>query len=165
MNKPVKKLVVYNVVQQTGRYNKDFIYIIRVYHTTEAYSIIHQTFDDFFDFHMSLIAQFPEDAGVASTTVGGGRESVRIIPEFPSQMMFVSEAVAKMRMAQLQAYSMVILSGVIGLPYRISRSPYVMKFFRQDGRGAMSLIASSSSMNEKSVEGEAAATPVSVGIW
>ncbi|ORY50338.1 Phox-like protein [Rhizoclosmatium globosum] len=127
MNKPVKRLVVQNVVQHTGRYYKDYIYIVRVYHSVGAYSIIHQTFDDFFDFHMSLIAQFPEDAGVQSAI--SGKQSVRIIPEFPPQMMFVSEAVAKLRMQQLQSYSM----GIISLPARISRSPYVMKFFRWMG--------------------------------
>ncbi|KAJ3025461.1 UNVERIFIED_CONTAM: Myosin 10A, isoform D [Siphonaria sp. JEL0065] len=86
MNKPVKKVVVSNVVQQTGKFNKDF------------------TFEDFFDFHMSLVAQFPEDAGVQSPN---GSVPARIIPEFPPQMMFVSEAVAKLRMSQLQSYAMV----------------------------------------------------------
>ncbi|KAJ3070680.1 Myosin 10A, isoform D [Podochytrium sp. JEL0797] len=160
MNKPVKKLVFENVVQQTGRHCKDFIYIIRVYHNSGTYSVIHQTFEDFVDFHMSLVAQFPEDAGVQSVLAGSGVPATRIIPELPPQMMFVSEAVAKLRINQLQAYS----KSVLALPVRISRSPYVMKFFRLDGKSARSMLATNP--NEKTKENQAGGEniPISVGI-
>ncbi|KAJ3244838.1 Rho guanine nucleotide exchange factor 4 [Chytriomyces hyalinus] len=150
MNKPVRKLVFHSVVQKTGRNAKDFIYVIRVYHQTGQYSVIHHTFDDLFEFHTHLVAEFPDDAGVTSG-------SVRILPEFPPQMMFVSEAVARIRLSLLQQYAAVVVS----LPVRISRSPYVMRFFRMDGRHAAMLMAPSQTGDGIARDG----VPVTVGIW
>ncbi|KAJ3410974.1 Myosin 10A, isoform D [Chytridiales sp. JEL 0842] len=135
-NKPVKKATIIDVkrMSSNGTQSKDYVYILRVAYVGTAdntYSLVHHTFDDFFDFHLQLIGHFPEEAGLHLHQTS---ESARIIPELPAQMMFVSETVAKSRTGALQEY----VSGLIALPFKVSRSPVVMQFFRQDGKHAMS---------------------------
>ncbi|KAJ3334259.1 Myosin 10A, isoform D [Blyttiomyces sp. JEL0837] len=146
-NKPIKRVMVAEVLKQSGQKqgSKDYIYSIRVFYVGPAavettYSIIYHTFEDFVDFHLQLIGHFPEEAGLqlrpSLPNQTGDNAPQRIIPELPGQMMFVSEAVAKARIGLLQEYA----KAVIALPQKISRSPVVMQFFRQDGKKAGALV-------------------------
>lgn len=69
-------------------------------------ALVQKTFDEYFDFHIQLIGHFPEEAGLRLGNSTSNSPS-RIIPELPGQMMFVSESVAKARIAQLQDYTRV----------------------------------------------------------
>ncbi|KAI8847553.1 Phox homologous domain-containing protein [Chytridium lagenaria] len=137
VNKPVKKAIILDVVKKAGKQCKDFVYSTRVQYVgigENNTAVIHHTFEDFFDFHVQLLGHFPEEAGLQirrySTESDGDSVSSqgtgRIIPEMPCQMMFVSEAVAKARIGQLQEY----IQAIISLPPKISRSPITMQFFR-----------------------------------
>ncbi|TPX67259.1 hypothetical protein SpCBS45565_g03905 [Spizellomyces sp. 'palustris'] len=159
-NKPVRKATIIDVIRQQppaasrSATGKDYVYLIDVFHVgvfDDQHMTIRHTYDDFFDFHMQLIGHFPEEAGVRVGLMQkdstGELESMpgawsegprRIIPELPGQMMFVSEAAAKGRMAQLQDYIQCILA----LPSKISRSPVTMNFFRNDGKHVIALTSS-----------------------
>ncbi|KAI8909962.1 hypothetical protein DFJ77DRAFT_433167 [Powellomyces hirtus] len=151
-NKPVRRAHIADVTRAA---TKDYVYHIQVFHSDgpEPDSSIHHTYDDFFDLHMQLIGHFPEEAGVggsaaharadsADVDMPGGWNSAaaavtskakRIIPELPGQMMFVSEAAAKARIAGLQSY----IQAILALPPKIARSPVTMSFFRADGKHAL----------------------------
>ncbi|KAJ3086942.1 Myosin 10A, isoform D [Quaeritorhiza haematococci] len=123
VNKPVKNASFLEVVRQTGGAARDY-----------------------------LLGHFPEEAGLrlksfnndSTTSTANGDAPKRIIPELPGQMMFVSEAVAKTRMSQLQEYARAILA----LPPKISRSPVVMNFFRVDGKNAITLMTGGGNSSE-----------------
>ncbi|KAJ3194523.1 Myosin 10A, isoform D [Irineochytrium annulatum] len=117
-NKPVRKVVMMDVerravggavASQQGTMKDVFVYSMAVQFvqpSSEArgYCMIKHTFEDFFDLHMQLLAHFPVEAGMPVQETNAPEDSYRIIPELPGQMMFVSEAVAKSRMTQLQEY-------------------------------------------------------------
>ncbi|KAI8916449.1 hypothetical protein BC831DRAFT_499483 [Entophlyctis helioformis] len=154
INKPVKAAKILDILRGTGAGPKAYTYSIAVTHIglpdSQPPTLIQRTFDNFFDLHLQLVGHFPEAAGIstgaevirATTTTattaaaspasgaGGGQAGQppvkRILPELPGQMMFVSEAAARARTVQLQAYLDVLLT----LPPKISRSPVVLKFFR-----------------------------------
>ncbi|KAJ3216189.1 Myosin 10A, isoform D [Dinochytrium kinnereticum] len=144
VNKPVKKAIITDVTKKSGKQSKDFVYSIRVQYVgigDNNSAVIHHTFEDFFDFHLQLLGHFPEEAGLQIRRFSSEGESEsplssnRIIPELPCQMMFVSEAVAKTRIGQLQEY----IQAITTLPPKISRSPITMQFFRLDGKHAQAL--------------------------
>ncbi|KAI8822521.1 PX domain-containing protein [Fimicolochytrium jonesii] len=154
--KPVRKALITDVVKpggssKGGATGKDYVYHVQVFYVSvpdDQTTTIRQTYEDFFDLHMQLIGHFPEEAGVRVAPMrsrgdstseveampGGWSEGPkRIIPELPGQMMFVSEAAAKGRMAQLQSY----IQAILALPPKISRSPVTLAFFRNDGKNAL----------------------------
>jgi hypothetical protein len=61
---------------------------------------ISRSYDDFFEFHLQLIGNFPGEAGV--TVCGVVQE--RIIPDLPGQLMYVSDKAARDRIPLLQEY-------------------------------------------------------------
>ncbi|KAH6583550.1 hypothetical protein BASA61_007950 [Batrachochytrium salamandrivorans] len=134
INKPVKEAKIIDLKRGPGSGVKSFLYVMSIsyigmpdLHTGS----VSQSFDTFFDLHLQLVGHFPEAAGISTgaeviRASGGKSDAKRILPELPGQMMFVSEAVARGRIAQLQQYLDVLLS----LPSKISRSPVVLKFFR-----------------------------------
>ncbi len=81
------------------------VYVIEVDRgLSDIYNIRH-TYDDFFDLHLQLIGNFPEEAGVSvGFSRNSGSVTRRIIPDLPAQMMFVSEAIARNRIPRLQEY-------------------------------------------------------------
>ncbi|KAL2914974.1 hypothetical protein HK105_205518 [Polyrhizophydium stewartii] len=143
VNKPVRRCKIVDVTRGPGSGSKSFYYTIHLNYIglpDTHTAAITQTFDAFFDLHLQLIGHFPEAAGITTgaeiVRVVPGQPSTtttaevkRILPELPGQMMFVSEAVARNRIVQLQSYLDVLLS----LPPKISRSPVVLKFFRGNG--------------------------------
>ncbi|KAJ3189570.1 Myosin 10A, isoform D [Irineochytrium annulatum] len=112
VNKPIKHAQVVDVARKSKKDLKDFVYTLRVQYIgatdPKGFSLIHHTYEDFFDLHLNLLGHFPEEAGTQIRNDGEGTTITtttnRIIPELPGQMMFVSEAVAKSRMATLQGY-------------------------------------------------------------
>lgn len=139
VSKPIKEAVISNVFKRSNAASgKDYVYAIDVIQVGNAgYFTIEQAYDDFFEFHMQLIGHFPQEGGV-SLSVNNGSSSQRIIPELPGQMMFVSEASARGRVPLLQEY----ISQVLKLPPKISRSPAVLGFFKENGKLANQLLKS-----------------------
>ncbi|KAI8895110.1 hypothetical protein BC833DRAFT_602380 [Globomyces pollinis-pini] len=124
ISKPVKKATITEMQRKVNI----FSYKINVqYLNVIEPSTITHTFEDFFDLHLQLLGHFPEAAGIKTSEVVGQKANVRILPELPAQMMFVSEVVAQGRMSQLQTYIDILLN----LPPKISRSPVVLKFFKE----------------------------------
>ena len=58
------------------------------------------------------------------------------IPSLPVQRIFISEGSAQDRIGPLQKY----IRSIIALPHKISRSPLVLKFLKEDGRQAKLLL-------------------------
>ncbi|KAJ3118691.1 Rho guanine nucleotide exchange factor 4 [Phlyctochytrium bullatum] len=154
VNKPVKKAVIYDVKKKGNPNSKDYVYSMRVHYAGPGPASantgeVHHTFEDYFDMHLQLIGHFPEEAGLSlrkfarpesgseEKETGAAQASTRIIPELPCQMMFVSEAVAKARIGQLQDY----INAILALPPKISRSPITMQFLRIDGKHAQALLS------------------------
>eukprot|EP00842_Homolaphlyctis_polyrhiza_P004851 jgi/Hompol1/5367/HPOL_004431-RA len=112
ISKPVKQAKIVDLVRGQGAGAKSFLYNILVVYIgmPETQPImITQSFDAFFDLHLQLVGHFPEAAGIATgaeviRTPAGQPVVKRILPELPAQMMFVSEAVARNRIVELQAY-------------------------------------------------------------
>ncbi|KAJ3199483.1 Myosin 10A, isoform D [Entophlyctis luteolus] len=102
VNKPVSRVIINNVFRPAGQRQTDFIYVVHIFYNEDnsKFAVVHHTFEDFFDLHVALIAEFPSDSGI-------GENSHRIIPHFPSQMMFVNSAVAMQRLGLLQSYGSV----------------------------------------------------------
>ncbi|KAJ3260020.1 Rho guanine nucleotide exchange factor 4 [Boothiomyces macroporosus] len=119
VNRPVKRATVLEVLKNNGTHQ--YTYKIQITYISQGDpTIVYHTFDDFFDLHLQLIGHFPDAAGIKTAD---NVSTQRILPELPAQMMFVSEAVAQARILQLQT--------LISLPPKISRSPTVLKFFRE----------------------------------
>ena len=126
INTPIKRVEILDVFRQANT-KKDYIYVIQVIRQSQT-KIIFCTFEDFFDFHMQLLGHFPEESGMK------GHE--RIIPDLPSQIMFVSESLAIARIKMLQEY----LDAVLSLPFKISRSFVVFSFLKEDGKRIASFL-------------------------
>ncbi|KAG4093594.1 hypothetical protein H8356DRAFT_999970 [Neocallimastix lanati (nom. inval.)] len=137
INKPVNDAKIVDVENVSFESSKKYVYIIEVDRGNSDISIIHHTYDDFFDLHLQLIGNFPEEAGVSIgfNKNNNGKISRRIIPDLPAQMMFVSEAIARSRITRLQEY----INTILKLPGKISKHPLVMNFFKADGKWSASV--------------------------
>ncbi|KAI8807074.1 Phox homologous domain-containing protein [Cladochytrium replicatum] len=139
LNKPVRSVVISECFRKNHGSAKDYIYVMDVTYITSETNEIRHTYEDFFDFHLQLIGHFPEEAGVRIGLLrhDSPQESTkRLIPQLPGQIMFVTDAVAKSRISPLQEY----LKAVLVLPPKISRSPWVLSFFRTNGKNAAAAI-------------------------
>jgi hypothetical protein len=138
ISKPVNSATIIGVENVIIDSLKKYVYIIQVDRGPTDISIVHHTYDDFFDLHLQLIGNFPEEAGVSIgffNKNNTNKVTRRIIPDLPAQMMFVSEAIAKSRVMGLQEY----INTILKLPGKISKHPLVMNFFKMDGKWSASV--------------------------
>lgn len=124
VNKPTKSAMIVDVLK-AGK--NSYVYVLEVERVGDtARAKIYNTFEDFFDLHLQLLGHFPVEAGAAaSSNVVRSPNDKRIIPDLPSQMMFVTYEVARTRGVALQTY----IDAILTLPAKISRSPVVNAFF------------------------------------
>ncbi|ORX44302.1 hypothetical protein BCR36DRAFT_127473 [Piromyces finnis] len=137
INRPVNNAKIVDVKNICIDSTKKYVYAIEVDRGLSDISTVHHTYDDFFDLHLQLIGNFPEEAGVSLGFSNKNSNSVsrRIIPDLPAQMMFVSEATARNRISGLQEY----INTILHLPGKISKHPLVMNFFKTDGKWSASV--------------------------
>lgn len=120
-------------------YSIEVEYVYKCGKTIEA--AIYRTYENFFDLHLNLIGTFAIDAGVTSPLhnrhtedssdtghLGPLRKNPadRLLPPLPCQMMVVTCETARMRIPLLQRY----IDSLLSLPSKVSRSPYVLSFFK-----------------------------------
>jgi len=136
INRPVNEAKIVDVEIVCIESSKKYVYVIEVDRgLSDIYNVRH-TYDDFFDLHLQLIGNFPEEAGVSvGFNKNNGTVTRRIIPDLPAQMMFVSEAIARSRISRLQEY----INTILKLPGKISKHPLVMNFFKTDGKWSTSV--------------------------
>ena len=96
--------------------------------------MIYQTYQDFFDLHLQIIGTFPEEAGININPLMKAQPIAvkRTIPELPSNIVYVTDAVARSRSPILETY----LSTILNLPPKISKSPVINQFLKCDGKKA-----------------------------
>jgi len=130
-NRPLKSATMVDMIKSGKPSHPVYQYVINISYISGEPAIIIRKFCEFFDFHLNLIGHFP-DLCSPKTTLKSPKNAESTsgiemkLPDFPVQMMFVSETVALQRMSQLQAY----INKILGFPPKISRSPPVLKFFR-----------------------------------
>ncbi|KAK9470339.1 uncharacterized protein V1510DRAFT_408495 [Dipodascopsis tothii] len=74
-------------------------------------------YEDFYDFQIRLLDEFPEEAGRRSQT--------RILPYMPGPVTYVNDSISSQRRANLDEY----IRKIVALPPYISRSPSVKALF------------------------------------
>lgn len=101
--------------------SKHYVYVIHVSWTDGSVTIIYRRYSKFFDFHMKLLATFPDEAGSRIP-------SQRTIPFLPGKKVFGrshTREVALKRMNQLDEYCRLLVK----MPGKISNSEEVITFF------------------------------------
>ncbi|ORY07857.1 Phox-like protein [Basidiobolus meristosporus CBS 931.73] len=79
--------------------------------------VLYKLYEDFYDFHVSLLKTYPREAGSAG--------QYRIIPFMPGPVNFVDEAITIRRCHELNIY----VKQLFGLPKYIQESKIVREFF------------------------------------
>ncbi|XP_071827969.1 SH3 and PX domain-containing protein 2A-like isoform X3 [Apostichopus japonicus] len=101
--------------------SKHYVYVIHVSWTDGSITIIYRRYSKFFDFHMKLLATFPDEAGARIP-------ASRTIPFLPGKKVFGrshTREVALKRMNQLDEYCRVLVK----MPGKVSNSEVVITFF------------------------------------
>ncbi|KAI9137511.1 hypothetical protein BKA69DRAFT_1090037 [Paraphysoderma sedebokerense] len=79
-------------------------------------NVIYRTYEDFYDFHITLLDAFPD---------ASGRTGERVIPFLPGPRFFVTETVTKIRANEIQSY----LRDLFTLPDYLLKTRVVAEFF------------------------------------
>ena len=115
------------------------MYAIEITRISGDIVTIFETYSDFFDLHLQLLSFFPEEAGININQLLSKKDAPsikRIIPELPSNIVYVTDSVARGRLPILENY----ISTILNLPAKISKSPVIMTFLKTDGKKADEII-------------------------
>ncbi|KAF9408656.1 bud emergence protein 1 [Podila epigama] len=103
-----------------GYHSEDdqYWFTVRVELANGATRNLYRLYDDFYDFHIALLEEFPVEGGRVS-------EQQRILPFMPIPLQVVNDAVTATRRADLDAY----VQDLCKLPRRITQHPLVENLF------------------------------------
>ncbi|KAF9363863.1 bud emergence protein 1 [Mortierella sp. NVP85] len=93
-------------------------FTVRIEYTSGATRTLYRVYEDFYNFHIALLEEFPVESG----RVG---DQPRILPFMPIPLQVVTEAVTASRRADLDGY----VKDLCGLPARITQHPLVEQLF------------------------------------
>jgi PX domain/SH3 domain len=97
--------------------DKYWFIVEAVFENGERYSLS-RYYEDFYDFQIALLAEFPAEAGNTGTMK-------RILPYMPEPVNYVTDAITQGRQHNLNAY----IKNLLTQPRYISRCPLVKQFF------------------------------------
>ncbi|KAM0753152.1 hypothetical protein T439DRAFT_191560 [Meredithblackwellia eburnea MCA 4105] len=103
-----------------------FWFHLRAFFSTGASLVLYRLYQDFYEFQISLMEDFPVEAGrIPPGGEGSGRPLERILPMMPGPTDFEDEVVCAQRVHDLSIY----LADLCALPDRIRGSDLMYEFF------------------------------------
>lgn len=133
------KAVQYAIIEDCFHFEEKrstYIFAMRVQYVNDPnFNTIHSTYEDFNDFHLTLVAEVTPAIKVISESDGQSSKpstSTTILPKLPLKPFNMSDTTALTLMRSFNKY----LQELLNLPPRTSRSPTVRKFFKETGKHA-----------------------------